>query len=130
MLYAAELTWSGQEDVEREYQRAINRMGRFTLGAFRSTPRGIVAGESGPALARALLNHCQARFTQRLCARPRDGGDSRQGALCPHHTPTSSSHSPTGREVEVQEWSIGRQFSGRIIVNSRAGALQTASEWR
>ena len=59
MLYAAEITWRGKEDVEREYQRAINRMGHSTLSAFRPTPRGIVAGESGLALARALLNHRQ-----------------------------------------------------------------------
>ena len=41
---------------------------------FRSTPQGIVAGESGLTPARALLNHRQARFIQRLYARPRDGG--------------------------------------------------------
>ena len=32
--------------------------------------------------------------------------------------------------VEAQEWDTGHQFSDRIIVDSRAGALQTASEWR
>lgn len=50
LLYAAELTRSG----EGEYQATINRMGRATnrirqttLSAFRSTPLGIVAAESG-----------------------------------------------------------------------------------
>ena len=38
MLYAAELTWSGRKGVEGKYRRAINRMVRSTLGAFRSTP--------------------------------------------------------------------------------------------
>ena len=32
--------------------------------------------------------------------------------------------------VEIREWGSGRQFPGRIIVDSRAGALETASEWR
>ena len=57
MLYAAELTWSGKKGVEGEYQQAINRMGRATLGAFRSTPLEIVAAESGLMPARALLDH-------------------------------------------------------------------------
>ena len=39
----------------------------------RSTPLGIVAAESGLAPARALLDHRQARFTQRLLARPMGG---------------------------------------------------------
>ena len=47
MLYGAELTWNGQRGVEGEYQRAINRMARSTLGAFRSTLVGILVGESG-----------------------------------------------------------------------------------
>ena len=41
MLYASELTWNGGKGVEKEYQLAINRMGRASLGAFRSTPREI-----------------------------------------------------------------------------------------
>lgn len=39
VLYAAELTWSGQKGVEGEYQRAINRMARSAIWVFRSTPR-------------------------------------------------------------------------------------------
>ena len=74
MLYGAELTWNGQKGVEGEYQRAINRMARSTLGAFRSTPQGILAGESGHTPARPLLDYRQARFTHRLLARPQSGG--------------------------------------------------------
>ena len=59
--------------MEDEYQLAINRMGQAALGAFSSTPRGIVATESGFTPARALLNHRRARFAQRLYARPRGG---------------------------------------------------------
>ena len=68
MLYASELTWGGGKGVEGEYQAAINRMGRATLGAFRSTPLGIVAAESGHTPARPLLDYRQARFAQRLHA--------------------------------------------------------------
>lgn len=48
-------------------------MGMSTPGAFRSNPRGIVTAQSGLTPARALLDHRQARFTQRLFARPKDG---------------------------------------------------------
>ena len=74
VLYASELTWNRGKGVEGEYQAAINRMGRATLGAYRSTPLGMVAAESGLVPARALLNHRQSRFAQRLYARPGDGG--------------------------------------------------------
>ena len=75
MLYVAELTWSGQRGVEGEYQRAINRMARSTLGAFRSTPLGVLAAESGHTPARALLDY---RFAQRLLARTQNGGVRRR----------------------------------------------------
>ena len=74
MLYPAELIRGGQKGVEGEYQRAINRMARSTLGAFSSTPQGILAVESGLTPARVLLDHRQAGFIQHLHARPRDGG--------------------------------------------------------
>ena len=70
MLYGAELTWNGKKTIEGEYQAAISRMGRTTLGVFPSTPRGIVTAESGLTPARPLLNHRQAGFTRRLYARP------------------------------------------------------------
>ena len=46
MLYAAERTWKRRKSVEDEYQLAINRMGRATLGAFQPTPRGITAARA------------------------------------------------------------------------------------
>ena len=55
-------------------------MGRATFSMFQSTPRGIIADESGLTPARALLNRRQARFTQRLYAKPRNGnGQSGDG---------------------------------------------------
>ena len=72
ILYASEPTWSGGVGAEGECQRAINRMGRAILGVSRSTPLGVITAENGHTPARALLNHRQARFAQRLRARPRD----------------------------------------------------------
>ena len=37
MLYVAELIWGGRSGVKGEYQQAINRIARSTLGAFQST---------------------------------------------------------------------------------------------
>lgn len=76
MLYRAELTQNGQGGVEGEYQRAVDRMARSTLGAFRPTPQGILEGESGHTPARPLLDFRQARFSHRLLARPQCGGRS------------------------------------------------------
>ena len=73
MLYASELTWNGKENVEREYQLAIIRMSRASLGALHTIPRGIIMDESGFTPARALLDHRRARFAQRLLTRPRGG---------------------------------------------------------
>ena len=80
MLYASELTWNGKSTVEEEYQLAINRMSRAALGAFPSTPRGIIMAESGFAPARALVDHWRARFAQRLIARPQGGRGRRRSS--------------------------------------------------
>ena len=61
MLYASELTWSGRDNAEREYQQAINHMRRASLGAFQTTPLRIIMAESGFTPARALLDYHRAR---------------------------------------------------------------------
>ena len=134
MLYAAELAWNGGRGVEGEYQRAINRMGRSTLGAFQSPPLGIVAAESGHIPARALLNYRQARFAQRLHARPRDGKGpeeilTRDGAALTTRLRAAASLRP-GDTVETQEWGTRRTFPGQVVVDIRRGALDTAGTWR
>lgn len=81
MLYAAELTWNSRKSMEGEYQAAINRMGRATLGALSPTPLGIVIVESALTPAMVLLDHRQACFAQQLLARPQGGrGFTRGGA--------------------------------------------------
>ena len=70
MLYAAELTWSGLKGVEGRYQRAINRMAKSAMGAFRTTAQGILAAESGPTPAKALLGRRRAMFAQMLLSKP------------------------------------------------------------
>ena len=86
MLHATELTWSGQKGVEGEYQCAIDCMAKSTLGAFRSTPQGILAAESGLVPARALLGHRQARFVQRLHAGRGRAGSEGASMSCPGGT--------------------------------------------
>ena len=130
-VICAELTWSGRKGVEGEYQQATNRMGRATLGAFRSTPQGILAAESGLTPARALLDHKQACFAQRLYARPRDGGGpeeifGRESALTTLLRAAASLRQ--GETVEPQQSGSARRFPGRIIVEGKEGALATTSK--
>ena len=130
MLYGAELTWNGQKEVEGEYQRAINRMARSTLGAFRSTPQGILAGESGHTLARPLLDYRQARFTHRLLARPQNGGGPEEiltrseGATVRRLRAAAGTR--TRETVEPQVWEEGRTFPGKFTIDDRGPEKETA----
>ena len=119
--------------MEREYQKAINQIGRSTLGVFRSTPLGIIAAESGHTPARALLNHRQAGFAQQLYTRPRDGEGpkeipTREGAAVTSRLRAAASLRP-GNTAEAQEWGARCRFPGQIVVEGRGGALQTAGSW-
>ena len=125
---------NGQRGVEGEYQRAINRMARFTLGASRSTPQGILAAESGLAPARAPLNHRQSRFTQRLLARPQDGSGPEgiletNGAAITRRLKVATDTRP-GETVEPQVWSEDRTFPSSFCIAPREQALGTARSWR
>lgn len=62
LLYAAELTCNGQNWVEGEYQAATNRM----IRGFQVNPSG---HRGFGKQAKALLNHRQAKFAQRLWPR-------------------------------------------------------------
>lgn len=132
MLYAAELTWNGSKGMEGEYQAAINRMGRATLGVFRSTPLGTVAGESGLVPARALLDHRQARFGLRLLARPQNVGGQEE-ILERRAELRGRIAGKTGlcrrKRVEKQVWSAGKTFPGRVVVQKEADALGVARGW-
>ena len=134
MLYAAELTWSGQKSIEGEYQRAINRMARSTLGAFRSTPQGILAAESGLNPARALLEYQQARFAHRLLAQPRDGGGpeeilTREGAGITTRI-RAAAGTRRGEAMELPVRSEGRAFLGGVAIQERDQALAVARSCR
>ena len=133
MLYGAELTWNGQRGVEGEYQRAVSRMARFTLGAFRSDPQGILAGESGHTPARPLLDFRQARFSHRLLAPPQRGGRpeeilERDEGTVAWRLRTASGTKP-GETVEPQEWSQGKPFPGACFKGGESEALYTAQNW-
>ena len=95
-----------------------------------------MAGERGLTSARALLKHRQARISQRLYARPREGdgiGDGPEKILTRERsllTTRLRAAAGLGRRetVEAQEWGTGRLFPGRFTVDCRAGALQLSSE--
>ena len=105
-----------------------------TLGAFRSTPQGILAGESDHALARPLLNYRQARFAHRLLARPQDGGgpeeilEREEGAVV--RRLRAASGTKAGEAVEPQVWKEGRTFPGGYTIDDKGPALETAQNWR
>lgn len=95
-------------------------MARPTLGVFRSTPQGILAAESGLTPARVLLNHRQARLARRLYARPRGGLGpeeilTREGAAITTRLRAAAAIRPGGT-VGAQQWSTGRPFPGRIVI--------------
>ena len=129
MLYGAELTWNGKKTIAGEYQDAINRMARATLGAFRSTPLGILAGESGFTPVRALLDHRQAGFTRRLFARLQGGEgpeeilERRSSALTTRLRATAGLR--RHETVEPQQWAAPRRFAGQIVVEKEE-AINTA----
>ena len=123
-----DLTCNGKW-VAREYQDAINRMGKATLGAFQSTPLRIVTAESGLTPARALLDHRQAGFTRRLFARPQGGEgpeilEQRDSVLTARLRATASLR--RHETVEPQQWSTPRRFAGRIVLEKREEAISTA----
>lgn len=136
ILYAAELTGNGQVGVEGEleYQRAIDRMARSTLGTFRSTLQGILLAESGLAPARTLLDYRQARFSQRLYARPRDGQgpeeilSTREEAALTTRLSAAAGSRPE-ETIEAQGRSRGRHFPGRVCIDEKGLALETVQNW-
>ena len=108
-------------------------LGRATLGPFRLTPLGIVTAQSGLIPTRALLDYRQARYAQRLHARPKDcqGPEEildRDGAAITLRLRAATSLRP-GTTVEPQSWSSQRTFPGQVTIESRKGALNTAGGW-
>ena len=109
-------------------------MARSTLGSFRSTLQGILAAESGLTPARALLDHRQARFTQRLYARPREGGGPEEILARERAALTTRLRALGGTRrgletVEPQVWSEGRSFPRQIFIEAEMAALETARNW-
>ena len=133
MLYASELTWNGEKGVEDEYQLAINRMSRAALGAFPSTPRGIIMAESGFTPAWALLDHWRARFAQHLIARPQEGQGpeeilDRSADITARLQ--NAARIERGGTAEMQNWSEARRFPGRVVMEKRESALVAAKSWK
>ena len=80
--------------------------------------------ESGFTPARALLDHRQARFAQRLYARPQ-GGQGPEEIL--ERESTLREAARVGREGSAEK-DEGRRFRGRIVMEKEE-ALRTAKEW-
>lgn len=95
--------------VEREHQRATSATGRATLGAIR------FMAESKLAPVRALLGSRQARFAQRLVARPEGQRDSKSIGLCAGAEASEVAHVAPGDTAERQEWSGLRSFPGAVV---------------
>ena len=143
LLYASELAWQGSEargpggrSMERGYQGIISRMGGATTGTFNFTPLGIVMAESKLAPAGPLLDYRQAKFTQRLMARPKDprhqGPEEileRRGTRITERLRQSILLGPGDRQEEM-EWPSHRRFRGRIVVDPRGEALRVAKGWQ
>jgi ribonuclease HI len=136
MLYASELTWTGQEGpMSREYQLAINRMARSTLGCLPSTPLGALARESGLTPAHPLLDYRQARYAQRLMARPVGHGGpeeilERGGTALQERLVEAAGMEPEEDEYEAVVMPEGKAWEARVVIEAEEEALATAREWQ
>ena len=110
-------------------------MGRASLGVRQITPLGMVAAESGLTLARALLNHTQARFALRLLARPRGGGgqeeimEKRASALTARIKGVTGLRRGETWEVQVWDSLQVHEFQGEVHIVQKEEALQVSQEW-
>ena len=135
MLYASEIIWNGGKEVEKQQLPAGHqRMGRASLGAFRSAPRGIVAAESGFAPAWALLNHRRGGFAKKLYARPGESRRSeeilrRDGSAL---TARLRAAAAIGRDgmVERLEWGAVHRRPGQRMAEPSIANLVPQDRWR
>ena len=128
MLYATGLTWSGQKGVEGEYQRAVNRMARSTLGAFRSTPQGILAVEHAhPSMGFVGTPAGQARSapTCQASGRRRAGGDPGAGGRGHHQGSGRHKAQRDGRATGLER---GQSLPGRVLHQQGGPSTGNGSE--
>ena len=103
-------------------------MGRASLGTFRSTALGIVMAGGKLTPAKVFLDNRQARYAQRLLARPagHKGPEemlSRAGSvLGPRFLRLA--HVALGEAVERHSWPRTRTFPGQVIEARREEALE------
>jgi ribonuclease HI len=133
MLYASELTWKGQKSMANEYQLAINRMARATLGALPSTPLGALIAESALTPATHLLDYRQAKYAQRLLARPKGHAGpeeilERRGTQLTEQLRSVTSLA-RGNTAEEMTWGDSRKLQGKLVVEEKEAATKTAKTW-
>lgn len=114
------------------YQLAINKMGRATTGNFRSTPLGIALAESKLAPAKPLLDCRQAKFMQRLMARPKGHHGPEENLERKRSELTErlwqSSFLELEEKPEELEQARHRSFLGEIKVEDMGEAYHTAKD--
>jgi hypothetical protein len=74
LLHGAEQWWDGKVATTKQFQLAINRLARGTLGCFSSTRLGPLLVEAGMIPAIPLLNYRHARYAQRFLGMLVDAG--------------------------------------------------------
>ena len=112
---------AGKTKVKGEYQRATNHTGRSTSGAFQSNPARHCHSSLTPP--RALLNHRQARFTQRLYARPRDGNSQRRSS--PWSSPPSLRASEQSPPYALERRSRPKSGQGQRWIQAILGSIKS-----
>jgi hypothetical protein len=131
LLYGAELWWDGDSKLTRQFQLAINRLMRGTLGCVRLIPLGPLLMEANMMPVIPLLNYRRTQYTQRLLRMPTGprqilsiasdlSSRLNDAVLLPHELdPIKPVYNPTGM-----------MFPGLLLPESDLEeALETALTW-
>ena len=134
-MYGFEVTWRGQRNMSRTFQKNINRVTRATLGVLPSTPVAFLQAEGGSVPAEARLNGRQEAFAIRLASReePSDGLLRAGVGLGSRLRKMIDGARGGGDEVEQVRCDTCLVFPGRIVIpadchgeKERSEAVRTA----
>jgi hypothetical protein len=71
-LFGAEIWRRNQKQRAEQIQEMINREARAITGCMKTTPIGPLIAKASLTSAKALLDHCQCRYAERLAGLPKD----------------------------------------------------------
>jgi ribonuclease HI len=71
-LFGAEICWRNQKQRAEKIQKMINREARAIMGCMKTTPIGPLIAEASLTPAKALLDHRQCWYAERLAGLPKD----------------------------------------------------------